>query len=122
MQMEEDKNNYDNDRKIIVRTSIMIVYEKINAKIFGLHEICKILYLAVSNMENDKNVVNPTYQKWFSRMDQLKKIGLCARVDPNSPSSTIPTTKLFKSLTYFSIFLEHVEDKWIELKGELENF
>ena len=55
-------------------------------------------------------------------MDKLKQIEIFVRVDPNALASAIPTTTLVKSLKDFTILLEHVEARWIELKGDFENF
>ena len=54
-------------------------------------------------------------------MDKLKTIKLCARVDPNAPINAMPTTKLVRSLRDFTIFPEHIEARWLELKGDFEN-
>lgn len=72
----------------------MSIFERINKKLYGLHENCKVLYQDISNMEKDGNVVKTTYQKWITQVDKLKQIELCARVDPNAPKNAIPTAKL----------------------------
>ena len=98
----------------------MTIFEKLNAKLYSSHEACKILYLAVNNVHNDSRVVKPTYQKWISRMDKLKSIELCARVDPTAPVNAIATAKLVRSLRDFTIFLEQIEARLFELKGDFE--
>ena len=74
--MEKGKDKYGYYREIIVRTTIMIVYEKINSQISRLYENCTILYLEIKNMENDRKVVKPTYQKWVNRVDKMKQVEL----------------------------------------------
>ena len=98
----------------------MTIFEKLNAKLYALHEACQILYLAVNNVHNDRRVVKPTYQKWISRMDKMKSIELCARVDPTALVNAIPTARLVRSLRDFTIFPEHIEARWFELKGDFE--
>ena len=61
------------------------------------------------------------YQKWISRIDKLKTIELCARVDPNAQVNAMSTAKLERSLREFTIFPEHIEARWLELKGDFEN-
>ena len=51
----------------------------------------------------------------------MKTGELCARMDPNAPVNAIPTTKLVRSLRDFTILLEHIEARWLELKGDFEN-
>ena len=99
----------------------MTIFEKLNAKLYTLHEVCKILYLAVNNILSDSRVIKPTYQKWINRIDKLKTIELCARVDPNALMNAMPTTKLVRSLRDFIIFLVQIEARWLELKGDFEN-
>ena len=43
-------------------------------------------------------------------------------MDPNALASAIPIAKLVRSLRDYTILLEHVEARWIELKGDFENF
>lgn len=78
--------------------------------------------MAMNNMENDGRVVKPTYQKWINRVDILKKIELCARVDSIAPTNAITTAKLVKSLKDFTILPDHIEARWIDLKGDFENY
>ena len=99
----------------------MTIFEKLNAKLYALHEVCKILYLVVNNIHSDSRVVKPMYQKWISRIDKLKTIELCARVDPNALVNAMPTAKLVRSLRDFTILLEHIEARWLELKGDFES-
>lgn len=73
-------------------------------------------------MQKDGEVVKPTYQKWITWVDKLKKIELCARVNPNVPPNAIPTTRLVKSLKDFQILPDDMEAKWTELKGNFETF
>ena len=47
------------------------------------------MYLAINNVQSDSKVVMPTYQKWISRIDKLKSIELCARVDPTALESEV---------------------------------
>ena len=61
------------------------------------------------------------YQKWIRRIDKLKTIELCARVDPSAPVNAMPTTKLVRSLRDLTILPEHNEARWLELKGYFEN-
>ena len=61
------------------------------------------------------------YQKWINRIAKLKTIELCARVDPSAPMNAMPTAKLVGSLRDFTIFPEHIETRWLELKGDFEN-
>ena len=99
----------------------MTIFEKFNAKLYALYEVCKILYLAVNNIQSDSRVVKPMYQKWINRIDKLKTIEFCAKVDPSAPINAMPTAKLVRSLRYFTIFPEHIEARWLELKGDFEN-
>ena len=43
-------------------------------------------------------------------------------MDPTTLVNAIPTTRLVISLRDFTIFPEHIEARWIELKGDFENF
>ena len=61
------------------------------------------------------------YQKWINMIDKLKTIELCAKVDPSAPINLVPTTKLVMSLMDFIVFLEHIEARWLKLKGDFEN-
>ena len=117
----EERNRYEVAKETIVQTTIMIIFEKLNAKLYALHEVCKILYLAVNNIQSDSRVVKPTYQKWISRIDKLKTIELCARVDPNALVNAMPIAKLVRSLRDFTILPKHIEARWLELKGDFEN-
>ena len=55
-------------------------------------------------------------------MDKLKKIEFCAKVDPNASINAIAIAKLVNSLMDFIILPEHIEPRWIELKGDFEKF
>ena len=46
----EDKDRYEAAKETIAQTIIMTIFEKLNAKLYALHEVCKILYLAVNNI------------------------------------------------------------------------
>ena len=117
----EDRDRYKVVKETIVWTTIMTIFKKLNGKFYALHEICKILYLAVNNIQSDSRVVNPIYQKWISTIEKLKTIELCSRVDPSAPINAMPTAKLVRSLRDFTILLEHIEARWLELKGDFKN-
>ena len=61
MQLENIKEKFENDKEVIVRTALLPLDEKINTKLFKLHEVCKLLYLAKNKIEDDKRLVKPTY-------------------------------------------------------------
>ena len=48
--MITSRDKYENTKEAIVRTKIMTIFEKLNAKLYALHEACKILYLAIDNV------------------------------------------------------------------------
>ena len=70
----EERNRYEATKETIVKTAVMTIFEKLNAKLYALHEAWNFLYLVVNNVHNDSKVAKPTYQKWISRMDKLKSI------------------------------------------------
>ena len=87
----------------------MTIFEKLNAKLYALHEVCKILYLAINNIQSDSKVVKAMYQKWISRIHKLKTIELCARVDPNAPVNAMPIAKFVWPLRDSTIYSKHIE-------------
>lgn len=90
MNIENDKTSFDFNKEIIVQTTLMYLHEKINSRMFRLHQVCKLLYLAIIKMEDDRKLVKPTYQKWVSIIEKMKQIELCVRVNPNAPLDTMP--------------------------------
>ena len=45
----QERNKYEVAKEIIMRISIMTIFEKLNSKLYALHEVRKILYLVVNN-------------------------------------------------------------------------
>ena len=101
--------------------ALLMLHETINAKLLNLYEACKILYLAISKMEDDRMLVKPTYQKWINRVQKMK-VELCARKDPNASQNAMPTTKIVKSLKNFSNLPDHIENRLMELKDAIESY
>ena len=48
--MINERDKYESAKETIVRTTIMTIFEKVNAKVYELHEVCKILYSAINNV------------------------------------------------------------------------
>ena len=42
-------------------------------------------------------------------------------MDPSALVNAMPTAKLVRSLREFTILPDHIEARWLELKGDFEN-
>lgn len=104
------------DKRSIVQTALFYLHEKINVRLRATYDGYSFLYLAISKLDKDKEVVKPTYENWVQRIDKMKTIKLTCKFDHKRSALIPPTARMVKSLINFPILPEHIGARMIELQ------